>query len=720
MHDPALPPTLSSVPPRNPAFLGREDLLTTLHHRLRSGSRTGVHALHGWGGVGKTQLVIEYAHRFAADYDLVWWVDAERPELIGDQLAALALVADLVPLETSTPDAVAALTTHLRGHERWLLVFDNATRPDDIRRWLTDGHGHVLITSRYPSWTGMAVPVEVDVFNRAESVALLCGRAGVSEADAQAVASALGDLPLALAQAAGALPASNLTAGLYLALLDEHAARALELGQTPDYPTALAGSVRISLQSIAGIDTAAHSMIQICALLAPERIPLEWFALMPTEDRPPQWADADAARLADAAQALSDLGLVRVQPSGLVLHRLIRAVIADSLAPPARAAAERAAIDLIVTSAPDGDHDPWFWPAWQTLLPHLLALNPGGSGDRALRRTGIDAIWYLLSRGDYPSAHTVGEHLVDAMRTWLGDNHQDTLDACKAMAHVHRAAGDAIEAERILADVFATQREVFGDGHHDTLDTARSLSNLLVHRRDYSGAIDLYEGILAAYRYWHEERRSSLGEHHPETLEAAHEVAVLTHLLGRYEEAQPLLERSVADRREVLGEHAPDTLDSATDLAITLGCLYEYQQASELHLMVLTARSLTLGPDHPDTLASASLLANMRQERGDLAEARRLQEQLLAVRLRSQGGDHPDSLDVANDLAVTLYLQGDYPAARRLHEQTLAGRQRALGRDHPATLASATNLATTLRRMGETTRAAEVEAAFADLRKPAT
>ena len=231
-----------NVPARNPGFTGRDALLAAVRDRLVAGDRAVVQALQGMGGVGKTQLAIEYAHRFADGYDVAWWVNAEQAGLIGDQFAALGAALGCVQPGAGTEAVRAAVLADLHQRGRWLLVFDNAENPADIGRWLPGGGGHVLITSRERAWAEIAAPVEVDVLARAESVAILRDRvAGLGAADADRLAAELGDLPLAVAQAAGFMAETGMPAAQYLELLAD-----------PGRAAAGPGRARVVLPAVAG------------------------------------------------------------------------------------------------------------------------------------------------------------------------------------------------------------------------------------------------------------------------------------------------------------------------------------------------------------------------------------------------------------------------------------------------------------------------------------
>ena len=397
-----------NVPPRNPGFTGRDGLLAAARDRLLAGEAAGVQALQGMGGVGKTQLAIEYAHRYAADYNVAWWVDAEQAGLIGDQFAALGAALGCVQPGAGTGEVRAAVLADLHQRGRWLLVFDNAEGPAAITSWLPGGAGHVLITSRQRAWAEIAEPVEVDVLARAESAALLRRRVpGISAADADRLAAQLGDLPLAVAQAAGFMAETGTSTDEYLELLATQAGQLLDQAATGSpYPRSLAAATRLAAARLDDDDPAAAQLASVCAFLAPEPIPEDLFTA-----NPGALPGELAARAADPLawrQTLAQLtrqSLARIDQRGLVLHRLTQAILRDRLTPD-QAAATRACSEAILAAADPGDTtNPVTWPRWAQLMPHLLAADPAATDRRELRQMAYNACSYLLARGDTRTAH---------------------------------------------------------------------------------------------------------------------------------------------------------------------------------------------------------------------------------------------------------------------------------------------------------------------------
>jgi hypothetical protein len=435
-------PAVWNLARRNPAFTGRDEMLNRLHDTLQGGHRVAVQALHGMGGVGKTQLALEYAHRFAGEYDLIWWIPAEQAELIGDHLATLAQKLRLVPAGTVTPEAVEALRDHLRRVGRWLLMFDNAEDRDQLAPWLPDGTGHLLITSRNPNWTGVAQTVDVDVFARSESIGLLrVHLPQLSEADADRLAEALGDLPLAVGQAVDVLAETRLPIDVYLRELEAHAGDLMNEGRPPaGYPVPLAATVRLTAGRLHAADLAAGELLYLCAQLGPEPIPIDLFTAHPDLLPPPlrEVARRPVAFGRVVAQ-LGRFGLARLTDSGPVLHRLVQAVLrdADTSAPSRREVVEQ----LLVAVRPDDDVHPRSWPQWTILLPHILAVDPASTDNTSLRMAANNAMWHLIARGEPRTALPLTEHLYRKWKDRLGPDDPSTLTMVNTLAEIYRRLG---------------------------------------------------------------------------------------------------------------------------------------------------------------------------------------------------------------------------------------------------------------------------------------
>ena len=253
-QEPKLRPIWNVPHRRNLNFTGRRDLLDSLRAELTSGQATALTAISGMGGVGKTQLALEYAYHYASQYEAVFWVPSEEPATLAAVFAGLAQLLDL--LERDEPEqavAIEAVLRWLNTYTDWLLVFDNVPGPDSLKEYLPQGlSGHVLITSRYPSWRGVANPLPVQQFQRDESIDFLIKRTGVTDRDAaNDLAEALGDLPLALEQAGAYVEQTGGSFSQYLELFQTRYKELLDLeSPPPGYEHTIATTWSISIQQL--------------------------------------------------------------------------------------------------------------------------------------------------------------------------------------------------------------------------------------------------------------------------------------------------------------------------------------------------------------------------------------------------------------------------------------------------------------------------------------
>ena len=264
-----------TIPARVRGFTGRAALLAELEVARRSGEATVVQAVTGMGGIGKTTAAIEYAHRHHDEFDVAWWVPAENLALLPDRLAQLALALDLTTATTPPGVGAARLLGELARRDRWLLVFDNAEDPRALREYLPQGPGRVLITSRNPAWQRFAATVGVREFTRPESIALLHRLAPeLTDVEADRVAEAVGDLPLAVEQAGSLLADTGLTVDNYLRLLTERARDVLDHDPGGAYPRSLAASWAVAFDRLADDDPTALDLLTVVAWCGPEPVPL--------------------------------------------------------------------------------------------------------------------------------------------------------------------------------------------------------------------------------------------------------------------------------------------------------------------------------------------------------------------------------------------------------------------------------------------------------------
>jgi tetratricopeptide (TPR) repeat protein len=745
-----------TIPARVRGFTGRTALLAELEAALPSGP-TVVQAVTGMGGIGKTTAAIEYAHRHHDEFDIAWWVPAENPALLPERLAELALALDLTTATTPAGVGAARLLGELARRDRWLLVFDNAEDPRALSRWLPEGPGQVLITSRNPDWRGTAATVGVREFTRAESVTLLRRLApDLTDDEADRVADAVGDLPLAVEQAGSLLADTGLTVDKYLRLLAERAQDVLDHDPGGAYPQSLAASWAVAFDRLAVDDPTALDLLTVVAWCGPEPVPLSLLTdhpdPLPEQLRP---VAADPLVLARCTTILHQRGMATVSPHGIQLHRIPAALLrARSQASEVTAAAQWAAtvVRLLEKAAPSGDlrNDPSGLPLWRRLVPHVLAAAGrdealDAAPDKATRLLDHAAGYLLGGSGEVQAAVPVYERAYDVRRDKFGDDHPETLTSATNLAGNLWWRGDYQRARALDEDTLTRRRRILGEDHPDTLTSASQLANDLFGLGNYRQARELQEETLSR-------RRRILGDDHPHTLFSANLLAVVLWYLGEYRQARQLQNDTSIRSRRILGEDHPDTLAGASLLGVVVWSLGNYRQArqmlndtftrsrgvlgedhwatllSAIHLGMVVwslgdyrlARQLqtdtltrlrrVLGEDHQLTLRSASLRGLTLASLGEHQQARQLQTDTLGRFGRVLGEDHPETLHAAGLLGLTLATLAEHQQARQLQTDTLARLCRVLGEDHPDTLTSASRLAADLHALGEHRQAHQLQA----------
>ncbi|KAL7276497.1 hypothetical protein RUND412_000519, partial [Rhizina undulata] len=698
---------------RNPNFCGRQDILENLcqilepyeldqhpPNTLKSSSERKMAVLHGMGGTGKSQIALEYAHRFVHCYTAILWIDSDAKDLTRTTESACKFIEQLVAhyvsssgsepnyqaisnilgipgkidtsgriIKAATELAIGAVHSWLAAEKNrgWLLIVDNHDKAEveELEKLIpTCDWGSVLVTSRIPDLDRFGEVVEVGEIGAGAGLELLLKSSGKdkkplkdSELEkAKEIVKALGELPLALDQAGAYIKFLRILFSNYRERLDKGMKASFKRGvQGFGLPPDKASVLTTWMLSLEELSEDAKKLIYLCAFLSNEDIPEELFR---RGSSAVDWIKAmkDEDRFEDAIGELFAFSLAKRKNSdddSFWIHPLVQAWAREHI---------------------DSTKQ------LQTVEDTITLVGSAINGETSDERSPDD---WIFERRIFSHLRVCQDNITKYFR---GLENEKISSASMSIGLTYTELGYYKQAEASYLIALAAREKTLGKDHLSTLNTVDNLASVFDHQGRYNEALDLYQRALAGYE-------KSLGKDDPSTLATVNNMAMVFDNQGRYSEALELYERALAGCEKVLGKDDELTLDTMHNMAMVFDNLGWYNKAIELYERVLAGSEKTLGKDHPSTLDTVDCMASVFDNQGRYDEALELYQRTLAGYEKILGKDHPSTLGTVNNIAMVFDNQERYEEALELHQRALAGRERSLGKDHPSTLDTVNNMA---------------------------
>lgn len=733
------PPKLfENVPPRDLNFTGREIQIVELHNLLMGANRTQV-AIHGLGGIGKTSLATEYAHRYFDGYAGVWWAEAERRTLLIGSLAGLAMQIDPTLTRESDQEKVAkaGLARLSRSSTPYLLIFDNVEAPDAIRDLVPATGARLIITTRWMDWAGQAAELKLNVLDPNAAAHFLRMRAGRDDVSgAEKLGAALGHLPLALDHAGAYCRLAGSSFDDYRERIDARITRA---PKGAAYPASIEATLSLAIEKASAEHVETEALLGLIAWLAPERIPLD---LVPSRI-------AEGEALAEALMALSAVSLVEHATlddgaPAINVHPLVQAATRARL----EAAQKRAnSIEYVASSLSElfpkeASGNPKLWPRCAELLPHVLALRthkPEESGLKIERLVDLFA-----AAGDYLGgrlAYAESEELLRQVVRLTKDHFVQT--DTRIASHVRKLASLLIkidkfaEAETLLRQARETVDRFHGPLHDEFFQLQWSLVPLLLRR----GSEDAES--LARQHFEVVKRTPNFTKLQISSCRTL--LATVCTRKDKLQEAEDLFRQETeleGDKRnglqnlatcmfvagrdsdsERLFRETAQAFETEPKSEVTSGVLYSlhmlgtiswhhgrYVEAEQYYRDADKKCRQSFSHDHSERIRSVGSLARFYRDVGRFTDAEPLFREMIEIEEATFGVDHPEVAGSFLQLAGMLDEAGRYTEAEQFFRRSLTIRETAHGINHPLTFVSLTSLSGFLYRIFRPTDAVHLYA----------
>jgi tetratricopeptide (TPR) repeat protein len=685
-------------------FVGRTDDLISVETLLTQNQQVNIAAAVGMGGVGKTELALQFAQRRGDRFPGgVCWLRGVEP--IASQIIQFAKDCLNLEVPEQTEDPVRWCCQRWPGEGAVLMVVDDVQDYGALKPLLPSASRfRVLLTTRQAILPrSQRLSLEVLVLGAAlELLRSLVGpgRIDAEPAEAKALCEWVGRLPLGIELVGWHLEQRpGLTISKLLERLEGKRLAAQALVETHPEMTATLGVAAAFELSWEPLSAGAKRLAGGLGLFA--AAPLEWdwmenalrLGLGELEEEALEGAQAELLRVhLLRVNRLEDQVLYQVHPlvreffavklGGLAEMEGLQRGFAEAIVaiaktiPPTVTVADRSR----VTGA----------------IPHLEEVAARwtevlADDDKTWCCTGL--AWFYESLSLWSEAERCHQRALAISEQQLGPDHPSTATSLNNLAELYRSQGRYGEAEPLYLRSLAISEQQLGPDHPITAKSLNNLAGLYKSQGRYGEAEPLLLRSLAI-------REQQLGPDHPSTAKNLIGLAFLYQSQGRYREAEPLLLRSLAISEQQLGPDHPITAKSLNNLAGLYKSQGRYGEAEPLYVRSLAIKEQQLGPDHPSTATSLNNLAGLYQSQGRYPEAEPLYIQALEIRKTELGDRHPNTAVSLNNLAALYEFQGRYPEAETLYSQALEICKTELGDRHPSTATSLNSLAMLYKAQG--------------------
>ncbi|WP_292834096.1 tetratricopeptide repeat protein [Nostoc sp. JL33] len=677
-------------------FVGREEELENLHQLLQNNDRVAIAAIAGMGGVGKTELALQYAIQRRETYNggLCWLLPKTGD--VGIQVVQFARTQ----LDLKPPEDFDLLAQVQYCWRRWrdgdvLLVLDDVSNYEEVKPYLQSlpSRFKVLMTTRQK--LGRIAQLSLDVLQPETALELLKfllketpGRIEKELALANQLCEWLGYLPLGV-ELVGRYLARKQDLSLAEMLrrlknkrLDE---RSLSKSKSEADMTAQRGvlaAFELSWQELEDSDKELGCLLSLFAAA-----PIPWKLVeqcLPEEDA------EDLEEIRD--DRLLNLHFLQRKGEGIYqLHPLLREFFQYKCTGLEQAEElKRSLCRVMVAVAQDIPYSSTLEQitAVSPAIPHIAEVANHliqYVNDNDLTGAFIGNARFYEGQGFYNQALPWYNQCLEVTKERLGEEHPFVAESLNNLALLYYSQGRYSEAEPLYIQDLALTRKLLGEEHLDVATSLNNLALLYYSQGRYSEAEPLYIQALALTR--------QLGEEHLDFAQSLNNLAVLYDSQGRYSEAEPLHIQALALRRKLLGEEHPHVASSLNNLAGLYRSQGRDSEAEPLYIQALALRRKLLPEDHPDVALTLNNLATLYRDQGKYNEAEHFCIQALELRRRLLGEEHPFFALSLNNLAKIYHLQGRYTEAEPLYLQALEIFEQQLGVNHPWTVKCRENLA---------------------------